>query len=387
QSFAKHTFNYYILYLNEYNSRHCIVSVQQKEPLKMNTRSMYKSERMSLDRITTLPQPILETILCHLSTKEAVRTSILSREWRYNWTKIPKLELSPCMGVAVYEQTSDIANTRRCKPCYDIYQILLRHQGPIHELTLTLPEDNCLELDQIILHLSRNYNFKKLKLYGSDLLSWYKLPICLFSFHHIRDLVIYSLDLDLPPTFNGFSCLESLCLRGIGISIKSLLRLLSNSPSLKSFNLFVSEAYDTCTVNELLECLPMIEHLSLTMSPYISECVVLDSVPQELPTSLIHLRYLCFEDMCFDGGCHLPFLLAFIKRSPNLEKIKLENDWCEKRHEEYSVVWDEYSNVWLEHLNELKIVRFNNLKPEMDFVKFILARSPKLKNVIEETPI
>nr|GEW90323.1 ARID DNA-binding domain-containing protein [Tanacetum cinerariifolium] len=34
---------------------------------------------------------ILESILCFLPTEEAVRTSILSKDWRYRWTKIPKL--------------------------------------------------------------------------------------------------------------------------------------------------------------------------------------------------------------------------------------------------------------------------------------------------------
>nr|GFC27810.1 hypothetical protein [Tanacetum cinerariifolium] len=35
---------------------------------------------------------IIEIILCFLPIQEAVRTSILSREWRYRWIKIPKLE-------------------------------------------------------------------------------------------------------------------------------------------------------------------------------------------------------------------------------------------------------------------------------------------------------
>ncbi|KAJ0834183.1 putative leucine-rich repeat domain superfamily [Helianthus annuus] len=82
------------------------------------------------------------------------------------------------------------------------------------------------------------------------------------------------------------------------------------------------ESSDKCTINELLKCLPAIEHL--TTSPRISEWVVLDSVPQELPTSLIHLRYLCFKDMTLVERCGLAFLLVFIKCSPNLEKVKLE---------------------------------------------------------------
>ncbi|KAM0058870.1 putative F-box-like domain superfamily protein [Helianthus debilis subsp. tardiflorus] len=44
-----------------------------------------------LDIITRIPQAIIETILCLLPIEGAARTSILSKEWRYRWTKIPKL--------------------------------------------------------------------------------------------------------------------------------------------------------------------------------------------------------------------------------------------------------------------------------------------------------
>ncbi|KAF5787907.1 putative FBD domain-containing protein [Helianthus annuus] len=45
-------------------------------------------------------------------------------------------------------------------------------------------------------------------------------------------------------------------------------------------------------------------------------------------------------------------------------------------------ILEEFSDVRLEHLKELEIMCFSYLKHEMEFVKFILARSPKLKKVI-----
>ncbi|KAF5821373.1 putative F-box domain, FBD domain, leucine-rich repeat domain superfamily [Helianthus annuus] len=510
----------------------------------MKTTSMYKAEQLPLDRVSTLPQPILETILCHLSTKEAARTSILSREWRYKWTTIPKLEFTllsnkeekqsdiasttknmdmndlhqilllrqgpiheltldmehywehyncfefdqvilllsgnhtvkkltlsgvrsedicyklpisvfslhhltdlylctSCLDIGGLDEECSINELFKCLPLiehltisirgfqwlvpdsdpqelptspihlkdlclkglcldedyrilhvlikcspnlerfklevYDMHQILLLRQGPIYELSLQLPEyeEAYPELDQIVYHLSTKYTVKKLTLYGWD--NDREVPISIFSFHHLRDLDISNANLYHPPIFNGFGSLESLCLRNVAAPTKTLLHLLLNCPSLKNLILLVSESDDTCTINELLECLPVIEHL--TTSPHISKWVVLDSIPQELPTSLIHLRYLCFDDMTLVEHCGLAFLLVFIKCSPNLEKIKLKIHWGIICHEIYSFVWEEYSDVWLEHLNELEIERFNNSKPEMDFVKFILARSPKLKKV------
>ncbi|KAI7724944.1 hypothetical protein M8C21_005497 [Ambrosia artemisiifolia] len=352
----------------------------------MKSKRLRKAEQLSSDRISILPQPILETILCFLPTKQAARTSILSREWRYKWTTIPKLEFSHTdYCVSVSEQTSDIASTRRninarCVSCYDLHQILLLRQATINELKLILPEDDCLELDQIILHLSRNHAVKKLELFGWDLTSrWYKLPISVFSFHHVTDLELCCVDIDHPPIFNGFGSLRNLCLRSVGISTKTLLHLLSNCPSLKSLSLFTSvmDFDDKCTVIELFKCLPVIEHLNTWLHVY--WWLVVDSVQQELPTSLIHLKSFCFEEICCVDGYGLAFLLVLIRCSPNLEKIKLENE--SDHYKECSIVWEEYSDVWLEHLNEVEIGCFSNTKREMEFVKFILARSPKLKKL------
>ncbi|GKD04827.1 F-box/FBD/LRR-repeat protein-like protein [Tanacetum coccineum] len=44
-----------------------------------------------MDRLSNLPSGIIELILCRVPIQEAGRTSILSKEWRYRWTRIPNL--------------------------------------------------------------------------------------------------------------------------------------------------------------------------------------------------------------------------------------------------------------------------------------------------------
>ncbi|KAK9054432.1 hypothetical protein SSX86_025510 [Deinandra increscens subsp. villosa] len=340
-----------------------------------------KAKRLSMDRISTLPQPILEIILSLLPTHEAARTSVLSREWRYKWTKIPKLEL--CHYTP--RENMDV----RCKNLYNIHQVLLLHHVPIHELTLyTCKDCDCFEFDQIILHLAKNHTFKKLALYGLNYTYRFDLPISIFSLHHLTDLCLYCVDLEHQPVFNGFGSLRSLVLDDVGISTKTLLHLLSNCPSLKSFNLRIGGTHfgEPCTIIELFKCLPTIEHLT-TCRYVFWFWLHLGAVPRALPSLLFHLKYFCFEQMSFGDRDELPFLLVLIKYSPNLEKIKLEIDSNDKSFEEYSVEWEEYSNVWLEHLVELEIEYFSNLKLEMEFVKFILARSPKLKTVRIESVV
>ncbi|KAJ0667130.1 putative FBD domain, leucine-rich repeat domain superfamily, F-box-like domain superfamily [Helianthus annuus] len=356
----------------------------------MKAKRLSKAPR--LDRLTTLPQTIIEIILCLLPIEEAARTSVLSREWRYKWTTIPKLEFDES---TVETSTKEITvKELRCKLFGAIHQVLLLRQAPILDFTLSLyTHHKCYEIDQIILHLSRNHNVKKITLNFWPENS-YPLPLSFFLLHHLTHLYLQYCDFDHEPTFNGFGNLTSLSLSRPSISTKSLLHLLSNCPSLKSFRLFIDYeefyGHERPNIMELFKSLPVIEHL--TTWGYIAPLFVLDSVPQELPTSLIHLKYFCFEQMGIvnrDGySFGLTFLLVLLKCSPNLERIKLEVDTDEDygkgtlKLEEYSVIFENYSDVWLEHLNELKIQHFSNLKPELELVKFILARSPNLKKVI-----
>ncbi|MCE2055106.1 hypothetical protein HAX54_041991 [Datura stramonium] len=45
------------------------------------------------DIISNLPGDVINVILMCLPLQDAVRTSVLSRKWRYNWAKLPKLTL------------------------------------------------------------------------------------------------------------------------------------------------------------------------------------------------------------------------------------------------------------------------------------------------------
>ncbi|XP_076883985.1 F-box/FBD/LRR-repeat protein At1g13570-like [Bidens hawaiensis] len=353
----------------------------------MEVECSSKAQRMSSNTINTLPQTIIESILCLLPIEEAARTSILSREWRYKWTQIPKLVFS---YDTVYErpteteQVSYMARARKnmngnLKLFYAIHQVLLLRQGPIHEFTLVLDADcHCFEIDQIILHLSRNHTVKNLKLdmgYAEDYSDWYKLPLCAFSLHQLTDLDLSYNDLNhQPTTFGGFVNLRSLCLQNVTISTKSLLHLLSNSPSLKSFTLLTEAediGYKNCTTAKLFKCLPVIEHL--TTWDNVFSWLVVDSVSEHGTTSIAHLKCLCFKKMCFADGRQLSTLLAvLIKCSPNLEKLKLEIDaeggFGHANEEGSAILKKRYSDVRLEHLKEMEIKGFNNLKLEMEFV-------------------
>ncbi|KAI3783386.1 hypothetical protein L1987_42465 [Smallanthus sonchifolius] len=281
----------------------------------------------------------------------------------------------------------------RCKLSYAIHQVQKLRQGLIHEFTLTTTEHHTFsETDQILLDLATSHTVKKLTLDFFNSKS-NGLPLSVFSLHHLMDLYLAYCDIDHKLVFNVFGSLTSLSLNRVTISMETLLHILSNCPSLKSCSclpMAIHEeaflGYERPNIVELFKCLPVIEQF--TTWDYFFKAFVLEPVRQVLPTSLIHLKYFCFEDMGFVDGDHLAFLAVLVKCSPNLEKIKLEIDTYDGydvesvKLEERSFKLEDYSDIWLENLNELEIEIFRNFKPKMEFVKFILVRSPNLKKLI-----
>ncbi|KAK9078990.1 hypothetical protein SSX86_000659 [Deinandra increscens subsp. villosa] len=344
-----------------------------------------------MDRISKLPPGIIETILCLLPIQEAVRTSILSREWRYQWITIPKLEFIQHWfeELLALEQTFSRPSKRKTMSIwrevfYVIYQVLLMHQGPIHEFTLSIPADgSCLEIDHIILHLSKKNTVKILTI---NLSGKYRLPLSFFSLHQLTELHLSGCILHKPPSSIGFASLTTLDLQEIWGSEKDLLGFLSCCPLLKRFTLMTGggtiDDKGDFTIADLFECLPVIEYLSLFF--FIYTCFAPHRLPKELPTTLVHLKYVCMDYAWFRHKYSVPFLVLLIRSSPNLEKLKLEvsiDDFTFDESEWSSFVLEDYSDVTLEHLNELEFINFSNEDNELVVVKLILAKSPVLKNV------
>ncbi|XP_021971138.1 uncharacterized protein LOC110866143 [Helianthus annuus] len=99
---------------------------------------------------------------------------------------------------------------------------------------------------------------------------------------------------------------------------------------------------------------------------------------------MVHLKYLHMEWVWFRHKYVVPFLVLLIRSSPNLEKLKLEifpDDDLFEESETGSFPRKDYPDITLEHLTELEILQFGDADNELDFVKFILAKSPILKKV------
>ncbi|KAD5803355.1 hypothetical protein E3N88_14715 [Mikania micrantha] len=238
-----------------------------------------EAKRSGSDMIKSLPADVIESILCLLPFKEAVRTSIICREWRYYWTKVPNLVFIEDVNKESLSDDDDerLSITRQAKRkfLFAINQVMSMHQSPIHEFSLSM---------------------------------------C--------------------PTFG----------------------LLPDT--------------DDSTIVELMDCLPLIESLSICLS------MMKGRVPKKLPTPLVRLKCLCIRDTSSVYKDRIPLLALLIRSSPNLEKLNLKIVYNLR----LETTLEDYSDMRLEHLNEIEIEswRQHNI---LEFVKLLMAKSPALKKV------
>ncbi|PHT31133.1 hypothetical protein CQW23_27470 [Capsicum baccatum] len=83
--------------------------------------------------ITDLPDNAVNAILMRLPFQDAVRTSMISKKWRYKWCKLPQLMLDDELW-----KTTDNLLSPSIKFTTILYNILTLHPGPITNFTLSM---------------------------------------------------------------------------------------------------------------------------------------------------------------------------------------------------------------------------------------------------------
>ncbi|MFS8021679.1 putative F-box domain, leucine-rich repeat domain superfamily, F-box-like domain superfamily [Helianthus anomalus] len=183
-----------------------------------------KDQGLPLDRISSLPPSIIQTILTRMPMRDAFRTSILSQSWRHHCRNMPTL---------VFDNFRGHYDPNRSNKC------------PILGFSLYLyGVDSCWEIDQIILHLSRNYALKAFRLLicsGDE----HKLLPAFFTLQQLMVLELQICAFQPPVTFKGFSRLVRLYLHNVSITARDVLRLISCCPLLKDLTLHVTQFLNT----------------------------------------------------------------------------------------------------------------------------------------------
>ncbi|KAM7487562.1 hypothetical protein LguiB_025046 [Lonicera macranthoides] len=383
-----------------------------------------KIQSLPSDMISNLPENLIETILTHLPTRDAVRTSILSRKWRYRWTNLPKLVFDNTL-LCQEPRGNQLSPTKEI--LFTIYKIILLHNRPILEFSLTISElEPCSEVDLLVLFLSRN-GVEKLTLYF-----WkdeYKLPLSLFSCLRLTHLDLAYCLFKPPPTFNGFSCLTSLEFDEVSFDAKTFGSFISSCPllerlymqgctsfcfeviapklnylyfqgSLDSFYfknvplLAIVSIYplaevklfnegETSGLRKFFGSLPVLENLEMDYN-FVKSLVAGGSVPEKLPTTLVRLRNLELLDICFGTLDEVLFVLCLIRSSPNLERFVIQMFPSTVDLGVEDVISEDFSDLILDKLRKVAIKAVSGTLVELKFIKLVLAKSPILETLVVE---
>ncbi|KAM7519212.1 hypothetical protein LguiB_018174 [Lonicera macranthoides] len=100
------------------------------------------------DRFSELSTDLIGSILERMSARDAARTSILSKKWRYIGASLPQLKLDKQFLLGITPNQSQFVRI--------IDKIVLLHHGPIQKFILYIPFSQSPDMDFWILILLRN---------------------------------------------------------------------------------------------------------------------------------------------------------------------------------------------------------------------------------------
>ncbi|CAH9131224.1 unnamed protein product [Cuscuta epithymum] len=106
------------------------------------------------DIISNLHESLKQSILMCLPLKDAARTSVLSRKWKYSWTTLPHLKLDETLWQGSSIGEDDYVSITFLK---SLFHAILCHKGPITKVTLSIPGMRIYsEIDWLLFTLSKN---------------------------------------------------------------------------------------------------------------------------------------------------------------------------------------------------------------------------------------
>ncbi|KAI3790670.1 hypothetical protein L2E82_03887 [Cichorium intybus] len=189
-----------------------------------------------VDLFSSLPDPSLVLILSGLpSTEESIRTSILSRRWRYLWTSIPSLDLVPRQGRNPKLEKSKFKEF--------VYWVLLNRSVDLDSFRLSSSDHYSMSTVEQWIRATVMRNVKQLDLSfnlkekSGDMV----MPHCL--------VTCASLETDLNFLYQCIDAAHDLTL-----------------PNLKTLELFtINAGYTVKALNTVLKICPKLESLSFTI--------------------------------------------------------------------------------------------------------------------------
>ncbi|KAJ4701867.1 F-box/FBD/LRR-repeat protein [Melia azedarach] len=392
--------------------------MKQREPPK----SPCKIET-ELDKLSNLPAHVIDQILSQLPIKDAVRTSVLSKKWRYKWATIPHLVFDNlCVAISSQEQTL-VKN----KLVNIVDHVLLLHTGPIIKFKLSHRDLlGVSDIDRWILHISRS-SIKEfiLEIWKGQR---YKVPSCLFSCQNLIHLELFNCLLKPPSTFKGFRNLKSLDLQHITLAQDVFENLISSCPMLErltlmnfdgfthlnidapnlqffdiggvfddvnfentfhlalvSIGLYVNVKTDQTAPGNSCKLLRFFVHLPhirrLEIQSYFLKYLAVGNVPSRLPRPCADLNYLSVR-INFNELEENLAALCLLRSSPNLQELEMLARPEEAGMGVLTNFWEvDHWNSMFSQLRIVKILGISGIRSELEFINFVLSNSPVLERM------
>ncbi|KAF7123844.1 hypothetical protein RHSIM_Rhsim12G0068200 [Rhododendron simsii] len=368
----------------------------------IKTCTMLGKQRSTSDIISNLPSYIVENILKYLPLRDAVRTSVLSRRWRYKWVTLPQL---------VFDHNQFFLNSGDLEKIKAIiYRVLLLHQGPLVKFELSYPPfGSCMDIENWILMLLKK-NIQKFTL-RLDVNLYYEFPCQLFSFLQLKHLNLCYCIFKPPPAFKGFSRLVDLKLCSVRIAPKMFEQFISNCPLLERLSLSYCTKFDFLIINA-----PNLKHfffcgtlksVSFKNTPLLAvvsiELFSLDGTvkrPEENADSDWVKFFQCLPAAIEDMNLDRPFLevrklhfleIDFACYAWNVEYsdeaivpgfFQIHNDVPNEDPVVEYLQAQDFSKFSLNQLRKVKMWSFSGVECVMPFAKILLAHSPVLEKMV-----
>ncbi|KAL5777918.1 hypothetical protein ACOSP7_010844 [Xanthoceras sorbifolium] len=393
--------------------------MKQREPPKLPCKIVTEQ-----DQISNLPAHVIDQILSQLPIRDAVRTSVLSRKWRYRWATIPHLVFDNlCISISPQDQIlvkNKLVNT--------VDHVLLLHNGPI--LKFKLSHQDLLgvtDIDRWILHISRS-SVKEfiLEIWKGQR---YKVPSSLFCCQELIHLELFNCLLKPPTTFKGFRNLKSLDLQHITLNQYVFENLILSCPMLERLTLMNFDGFSHLNIDapnlqffdiggffddvsfentlhlalvsiglyvnvkkeqtlapgsssKLLRFFVHLPHIRrLEIQSYFLKYLAIGNIPNRLPRACADLNYLSVR-INFNDLKESLAALCLLRSCPNLQELEMlarPEETCTGTLNDF---WtDDHWSSMFSQLRLVKIAGISGVRSEMDFINFLLSNATVLERM------
>ncbi|KAL1829854.1 hypothetical protein ACET3Z_008266 [Daucus carota] len=345
------------------------------------------------NNISDLPQNIIEKILTKIPIRDAVKASILSTKWRYQWTAMTLLVCDE-----IPDGSLDDQKAAEIRLANFVTQFLLLHDGPIHKFKVTTSYLRMsTDIDQWLRVISRK-DIEELSLGGNWIcINSIPTPSHLFSCQGLTRLKLCKFVVKPPLKFQGFPCLKYLNLIHCTVSREVIENLISGCPLLEEFKFR--------NMDELVLSVraPNMKHLILDGNfrdvylEYIPILVSLsiiffktweDEILVKVPLTYDSVKFIELGGINFEDMNAVLYALNLILKSPNIEELQI-SEASKNVHRKAAGLdfWEKQcpSDFTFKHLKVVKMTEVSR-EHEIEFLKFVLGRSLVLQTMNVSPP-